>query len=458
MARDNRDLNFERALAQNLRSAAAKPADPHDACADAELLAAYHERSLQPDQSASLKQHIATCPRCQQVLAHLAATDALPTDALPADTPEPEQATVLATPAVATKTPRAAILGPARPRWIAPWRWLAPAGAFAAALLVWIVTHEQKLPSVQVANNQERPASTPAQVPPPAPPHHADTFAPAAKPAQKIPSAGEKADAITPAFDSQKQRRQSGLRDKDSASAKKQTTPSDNAIAQDLFQHAQALDEPTLDGKLEARAEEANKNAAASAPPPPSPAPNKESAAGAPQELKRADAQPGAHPDSGVAGGAIAAQSLQQQQEMAGRSLYRSTTAQSATAIVLAKTKSLGLISASGGNIVWRVGPAGMIERSTDAGTTWTVQTSGVVNDLLTGSAPSGNVCWIAGRAGTILRTTDGGAHWQKVQPPVTGDFTLLFAVNAQQATVSAAQETYQTTDGGLTWKKLSPE
>src|SRR5256714_13905249 len=143
---------------------------------------------------------------------------------------------------------------------------------------------------------------------------------------------------------------------------------------------------------------------------------------------------------------------------MAERSLYQLKPAQLPGAGFLAKAKSWGLPPAPGGKMVWRIGPAGIIERSTDAGATWTVQTSGVVNDLLAGSAPSEKVCWIAGRAGTILRTTDGGAHWQKVQSPVTRDFISLFAVNANRAKGSAAHDTYQTTDGGLTWKKLSPE
>src|SRR5437879_2170334 len=76
MARD-RDHSFERALAQNLRPTAAKPAGSPDTCSDAELLAAYYERSLAPDESAALKRHIATCASCQQILASLEATDAV---------------------------------------------------------------------------------------------------------------------------------------------------------------------------------------------------------------------------------------------------------------------------------------------------------------------------------------------------------------------------------------------
>ena len=113
---------------------------------------------------------------------------------------------------------------------------------------------------------------------------------------------------------------------------------------------------------------------------------------------------------------------------------------------------------APGGQASWRVGQAGIIEFSPDAGKSWTVQPSGVIGDLLSGSAPSGKVCWIVGRAGTLLRTTDGGAHWQKLHPPSQEDLHYVFAVDARQATVSLTNGKYQTTDAGITWKKLPPE
>src|ERR1700687_3388612 len=80
MAREDRERNFEKALARNLRPDLPADAQTH-ACPDAELLAAYHERSLPPDQMISWKGHIAGCPRCQEALAHLEATDEIPLDA-----------------------------------------------------------------------------------------------------------------------------------------------------------------------------------------------------------------------------------------------------------------------------------------------------------------------------------------------------------------------------------------
>ena len=72
MAPEDRDRTFEKALASHLRSGATQPG-----CLDAELLAAYHERLLAPEQMMSCKQHIASCTRCQEILAQLEATDDL---------------------------------------------------------------------------------------------------------------------------------------------------------------------------------------------------------------------------------------------------------------------------------------------------------------------------------------------------------------------------------------------
>ena len=47
-------------------------------CPDAEILAAYHERLLAPDEMSSRKQHIASCVRCQEILAQLEITDEIP--------------------------------------------------------------------------------------------------------------------------------------------------------------------------------------------------------------------------------------------------------------------------------------------------------------------------------------------------------------------------------------------
>src|SRR5438034_5553905 len=47
-------------------------------CPESDVLAAYHERSLLPEEMNPWKEHIVGCARCQAVLAELGATDSLP--------------------------------------------------------------------------------------------------------------------------------------------------------------------------------------------------------------------------------------------------------------------------------------------------------------------------------------------------------------------------------------------
>src|SRR2546421_1893344 len=87
MAPDERDRRFDKALARHLRSAAplgeagGLPAPQSGACPDSETLAAYHERSLLPEEMNSWKEHIVGCANCQTVLAHLEATEEIPRQA-----------------------------------------------------------------------------------------------------------------------------------------------------------------------------------------------------------------------------------------------------------------------------------------------------------------------------------------------------------------------------------------
>jgi photosystem II stability/assembly factor-like uncharacterized protein len=58
---------------------------------------------------------------------------------------------------------------------------------------------------------------------------------------------------------------------------------------------------------------------------------------------------------------------------------------------------------------------------------------------------------------GGIYKTTDGGNHWWKASSPTTEDITTVFAVDAQQATITTAKNnSYKTTDGGKTWTPLA--
>jgi len=95
-------------------------------CPDAELIAAYHEKSLQPDEIARWEGHFAICGRCRKILAVLVAT---------AEVPLAEKEVAHLGELVAASRP----IETTRPNRLA-WRmrWLAPALGVAAVLAVWV--------------------------------------------------------------------------------------------------------------------------------------------------------------------------------------------------------------------------------------------------------------------------------------------------------------------------------
>src|SRR5215468_1436428 len=151
MAIDDRERNFEKALGRELRSGGASGLD----CPDAETLAAYHERMLSPGEMATQKLHIAACPHCQEILATLEVTDAIPSVA------EDSEKLVVQRTAPALLSPQKAVVRE-MPKRMTTLRWAVPAGAIAAGLLVWIAVNLNrpaqmmtKQSPVQVAENRK---------------------------------------------------------------------------------------------------------------------------------------------------------------------------------------------------------------------------------------------------------------------------------------------------------------
>jgi hypothetical protein len=458
MPSDNRERSFENALAAHLRADA--NVNPHPECTDAETLAAYHEGSLPAQQIVSLKTHIAACERCQQILTTLEATEEIPA-------PAPLN---VSSPAAAAAKPPVHVLPR---RKITLWQWIAPAGALAAALLVWVAVREStptiipaKAP-IPAAKQEASEYATQAQSPKPEPQASRSAESPSlnstlsTQPSSKPPSSD-----TLPVLHAAPRPTIAGLakergpifpKQKDSPNAaKKSDLPADvdpfgdsnESSAADL----NAKNETGLiaSDKAEIKEKVANGRRDALSPKLVEPA-SPERASTATPALS---APPPTLPRAQVsAESAEASGGTVQQQQMAGISRFK----QSAE-LRLANALSEVTISAPDGHVSWRVGQAGIIQFSPDAGKSWSVQPSGVVTDLLAGSAPSDKICWMVGRAGTVLLTTDAGAHWQKLRPPVQEDLRSIFAVDARQAIVSTPNAKFQTTDGGITWKKLPPE
>jgi hypothetical protein len=470
MAPEDRDRSFDKAIARHLRSAAASSdsakqaagtPSPRDACPDTETLAAYHERSLLPEELNFWKEHIVACAHCQELLAHLELTDDIPLRAEEqevfalADAQHAAHAQKIETVAQpSTRESRRA----SRLTHGVRWRWIAPAGAIAAGLLVWIALHENERPfpssnEVKIAKNQE-----PAALPSPA--SKATAASPKAQPSPSKPSSG--ADAVSSYSESIDLRKQQTdeLRTRGAPATRslgreesKRKDAERDATGYLLREEKKAdLDDKLVGGLVREKALEAKKEsetlANARTPAPaqeqnlqaqnqnispkvPGPAPLGQTK----NLVKSKAATPAAPPPAPAA-------------EVASNYAANGAT----EALMVADSR---LITAPGSTFAWFPGRAGLIAFSRDGGRSWMRQPSGVLVDLLTGSATSESVCWIVGRAGVILLTTDAGAHWKLLSSPLKEDLGGIRATDAQHATIGNAHGTkyFVTSDGGLTWQ-----
>jgi hypothetical protein len=482
MAPDERDQRFDKALARHLRSAApageaarlpAVPASQGASCPDSETLAAYHERSLLPEELNSWKEHFVGCANCQYILAQLEATDEISFEAaereeLVAKGSEPVIAArnVEAFPAAAAPGQSQRAAGAAPPKKSrralllrgARWQWLAPAGAIAAGLLVWIALHENQplappsLKQVQVASQQGPPPPTPSVS------TALSEVSPSPKAALKKPqsAADESSSANTRSASGAvksdgKQEYLAQVSPSKSMADKESRLRKDaeRSSSVDLLRAQEQLDRDakTVTGARQENAEVQLQTQTANAqsqnqlninsPKVPGPAPLGQMEA---KKMKAASAAPAAPPSQPAAVGGVA-------------SSYNS----SASLEVAREISNPRLISPPGSSVIWRAGRSGLIELSKDSGSSWSRQSSGVLADLLSGSAPSDKVCWIVGRVGAILLTTDGGAHWTLIPSPLSEDLGGIRATDERHATIWNARNTknFETSDGGLTWKPV---
>lgn len=112
------------------------------------------------------------------------------------------------------------------------------------------------------------------------------------------------------------------------------------------------------------------------------------------------------------------------------------------------------LITSPDSAAMWRLGPPGFIDRSTDRGESWQRQDTGVRVAFAAGFSPSAAVCWLVGRQGTVIRTLDG-ASWQVLASPAPVDLVRVTARDGLSATVTAVDgRTFETADGGRTWRE----
>jgi hypothetical protein len=535
LARQMRERSLGKATdAQGASASGAADADRYKLCPDAEILAAYHERLLSSDEMNLWKTHIFSCARCQEVLSQLEATEEILVTDGEVTTGEDARVPTVHEGGVETGGSEAARLGAAavfaaqplagqppiaqplaaktalenyspasgasRTTTLAERRrsplgyWIAPLGAIAAALLVWVGMHgwHRQTGSIfrggtELRTAENRPAPPPNDVPLAG----ARSDNKAASPREETtPDAMARQETAKNSYTVGKsqpieKKKAAGLAEAGSTPSaitsseaeKSSTTSADQVVGQATDQGPGSV-AGNAPGHAARKALGMGSAAAGPA--------RGQASTNAPQQ--NVEVSGAAGPVSqGQTFGANAAKVVTSQELQStptpdappavptsrDAQLKRESSSQTAAALLSAQAETVGksgarlrdvaqqnahIIPAPGGNIIWRVSRDGSIEQSVNAGAIWTQQNSGVTVALDSGSAPSEGICWVVGRGGTILQTVDGGGHWTKIISPIAGDLGGILAVDAQNATIwdTAKKNNFITADGGATWTRVA--
>lgn len=481
MARQEEDKAMEGLLRRSLaRDAAAQP------CPDADIFAAYVERSLPADETARYELHFSQCARCREQIA----------------------AMVRLGEAEAAEKSGAESREARRRMWALGWHWLAPAAVVLTFALVWFIRYRVQTRTAGhiwtdglVAVN--RPPANPSAPPPepsvgPAPTHQAESTlskSQAASPAHvgsgpaiTDSTRGLRAKEEMPRKSESKQANGAGVErlNGNVAEANRQVAPTRVSGAAGNFKLIAPQPAPAGAPKVAAAAPEL-KNAA---PMVSSTPPVRSNSAGAqvaeaPKSMNETVEVTSAAPivtgaAGGAASGTAAGASGAQTQEMGGSqnaneiSVMDAATSQQQLEKMQASNKKSAkkanaevnsvmvtaqsvtvypVIATPAPAIEWRIGADGFVERTQDGGATWqgALIEGGV--QLEAGSAPTTKICWIVGGNGLIYVTKDS-KKWKKITPPGAFDFVSVSATDASNATVTTADGLkYATTNGGKKWR-----
>jgi hypothetical protein len=441
---DRQDVAIRNLVARRAKVILAEP------CPDAEVIAAYADGTLEPSERARWDGHFAVCDKCQDTLAALALSMPVDDPKLLAAAPEP-----LAL-AAATPQPGCAVLEArkkSRDEKRNVWTWLAPVMTAAAIVVMWFAFRPHALPGP--AETQQTAQVAPAENPPPAAPPVI-----AAPTAASPNTAGTEAKKEVLKYTSA-DRARSG--ETAAENGRKANEPKDKNGEHMVAGGAL----PPADVPLPAPPASATAQAKSAATVPTLTREISEFGAASAAKQDSAAAQKAAPPQQSSSAASAAIGALSAAKQQSGSGAAAGNDAQGLPPQVAPgkppqdNAARLTMVFPENGNVIWRIGHGGRIERSTDSEQTWQKQDSGVTNDLLAGSAPTNDVCWIAGTRGTILRTADGGAHWTKLTSPkllgnVIPDWNFITAADANNATVSTLDgRTFSTSDGGTSWKVI---
>jgi hypothetical protein len=353
-------------------------------CPEPEVLAAYYDRALEPEEAARAEAHFSDCAACRAQLAALVRSD----------------------------VPERKARGFA---WLWDWRVLVPAAALGAGVLaVWIAVRPPLHSPQQVAEVKTIPAETPKTaenpLPPPPPAVSAEQSPPATGTAERRKPAGTAGGKT-----GSQSRAVGGEERREGLAADKVVPESPGAPAEETKKEAQMVQADT------------NREAAPSKPltPPAAAAP---SVAGSPSTA-------GAFANKPYAGGAVRGET-KREKAFAAVSGAREVRIPSPDPLVIWRVVRDGILersedggaawrvqiqkpaaallagSAPSAKVCWVVGRAGIVLRTTD-GEHWTKVSSPAPVDLVDVKAADGAHATVTAADGRVFATADGGETWQ---------------------------------------------
>jgi hypothetical protein len=412
---DDRDPHVEddRLLKRALTPGDAAPAGP---CLDAETLAAWADGATRVSDADAIEQHLASCARCQAMLAAFANAEAADATYAAAVTSSPADRPSNVVPFRSTLT-----------------RWVPIAlGAIAASLVIYAAWPPHRTTAPDRAD-QKIASAAPIPQTPPAPDSRGFGTAAAAPPV--------KTDAA------QAERKPSNA---GATKLPRQAVPSEPAAPPPATRPLPAPPMPVI--ATGASAANATIDGVRLATPPP-PTATPAAAAAKPAELLM------------LRSAADAANDPASTRVVADFS-SPATTAPPVGQSMMGQGGAGGAGRGGGGGrllastprpvarVNWRVLAAGQVERSVNGGQTWAPVTITPTAPIISGVAPSASVCWLIGRTGIVLLSTDG-ATFRRVHSPDVADLRSIIAIDEFQAKVTTIDgRVFTTEDGGETWKQ----
>jgi hypothetical protein len=402
-----------------LRRSLASARGAEDPCPDPEILAAYSERSLDPDEAARYNLHFSECARCREQLAVLTRSGEF----------------AGATEERRPRTPSAASI------W--DWRWLAPAAAALVFVAILVALPPARHPAKQPLVAMNQPAAPPT-----------NSVMPESAPAAGAPAPGSSSAAGSMA------RTSPNLN-----SAKSETAPPPLSLEVPKKQRDYLVSSLSPSSRNYTESDKLTAPAPAPKVDASSTAGNLAMPAGTSQSVTVDPASPPtvlparipaqvAPPSISAGAAAGAASKSARSEHMSAAVATDRSFAQTESVMVQAgdETSARTLVHTLDPQVLWRISSGRFVERSNDAGATWRVQWTNPNAHLVAGAAPTTDTCWLVGRGAMILVTRDG-RNWKTITPPADADFVDVAAMDASSATVTTIDDRkFTTSDGGKHW------